>query len=76
MSKVVADSVPAGAAAAQASLPAPALSDRALIDVSELCLDELLAELLSEADERKLDSALRWVLAPGSDCANSFQSSI
>lgn len=53
-----------------------AVSDGILVDVNAYCLDELLTELLAEADEARLTGALGRVLAPDVNCANSFQSSI
>jgi hypothetical protein len=53
-----------------------AVSDGVLVDVGGYCLDELLTELLAEADEASLTGALSRVLAPERNCANSFQSSI
>jgi hypothetical protein len=50
------------------------VSDGVLIDVSDLCLDDLLGlELLPNG---ALRTALDRVIATPTDCANSFQSSI
>ena len=48
------------------------VTDGVLIDVSDLCLDDLLADMAGDA----LTTALNRVIATPSDCANSFQSSI
>jgi hypothetical protein len=50
---------------------ASVVTDGVLIDVSDLCLDDLLA-----LDGDTLSTALNRVIATPSDCANSFQSSI
>jgi hypothetical protein len=51
---------------------ATVVTDGVLIDVSDLCLDDLLADI----DGDVLTTALNRVIATPSDCANSFQSTI
>jgi hypothetical protein len=52
------------------------VTDRALIDVRDLDLDEDLDELFSDDGESALAKALHRILVSGSDRAASFQSSI
>jgi len=51
-----------------------AVSDEVLVDVSDLCLDELLELELSP--DGSVRTALDRVIATPADCANSFQNYI